>query len=170
MRYLLHSLVQIALLRKDPSVLPASIVLVVLTAVGYGAANVLNGWISYGRNGMYARGATDVALALAFFWLLLALSGRLERYRQTISAALGAYIVMSPLVALVLMMRWTAQTNQAVMVFMLVGSAVIVSWYALVVGQILRSAIDVGFVTSIALALSWQLAGFALHRLIPVVV
>ena len=155
MRYLLSSLVQIALLRKDPSVLPASIVLLAILATAYGALNVLYAWISFGADRVFARGVADLALALLLFWSLLAVSGQRSRFRQTMSAVMGASVLISPFVTGLLLLRWSAQANEAIAVLMFMGSATLISWYILIVGHILRSAIRVGFVTSLALVVAW---------------
>ena len=166
MRYLFSSLVQIALLRKDPSVLPPSIVLFVLLAAAYCALNVFLAWINHGPRLMYFRGAAELALALGLFWVMLAMSARRNRYRQTMNAIFGVAILLSPLGVMVYMLRWRAQTDPAVMLLMLLGSAILASWFVLVVGHILRSAIQTGFVSSIALALSWVFADWMLAQAI----
>jgi len=166
MRYLLSSLVHIALLRKDPSVLPASIVLFVLLAGAYGGLSVLYAWINHGPHLMILRGVVDLALALGLFWVMLAMNARRNRYRQTMSAVFGASVLLSPFVVMIYMLRWRAQTDPSVMLLMLMGSAILVSWFVLIVGHILRTAIQTGFFASVALALSWQLADWMLSRAI----
>jgi hypothetical protein len=42
------------------------------------------------------------------------------------------------------------------------GSVALIVWYTLIVGHILRSALDIGFVTSTAIAFSYLLAGIVL--------
>ncbi len=156
MRYLLSSLVQIALLRKDPSVLPASILLLALTAGPYVAVNAVHARIIHGPDRLLARVVAELAVALALFWALLAVSGRLDRYRQTMSAVFGTYVLVSPFVAGLLLL---AKSSQSITLVMWLGSAIIISWYTLIVGHILRSATDIGFATSIAIALCWLFGG-----------
>jgi hypothetical protein len=48
------------------------------------------------------------------------------------------------------------------------GSVGVIVWYTLIVGHILRSALEVGFVTSIAIAITTVIAGNAvLGKLFP---
>lgn len=166
MNHLLRSLVQIALFRKDPSVLPASTVLLVLLAAAYGALNTLNAWIIFGPDRAFARGAADLVLALAVFWLLLSLWRRRDRFRQSMSAVFGTHVVISPFVTGVLMLPGAMQGSQAVTMLVLVASAIVISWYTMIVAHIVRSAIEVDFITSIVIALLWLFAGeLLLNRL-----
>jgi hypothetical protein len=169
MRYLLSSLVQIALLRKDPSVLPASLVLLVLSAAAYGALNILYASIIFGADRIYVRGVADLALALVLFWSLLSLRGQRSRFRQTMSAVTGTYVLISPVITGLFLLRMPAQASPAINTLMLMGSAVLISWYILIVGHILRSAIGIGFVTSIVLVAGWLYGGeLLLNRLFAI--
>lgn len=164
MTQVLRSLIDIALLRRDPGVLPASVVLLAITAGCYAAASALQSWMLHGSDRVLARAALDLVLALALFWVLLAVTRRGHRYRQTMIAVLGTSVVMTPFVAGLLLLQQPALTSYAVKWLAWAGSVAVIVWYTLVVGHILRSALEVGFVTSIAIALTWLIAGDALLR------
>ena len=75
------SLAQIALLRKDPGILPASLLLSALLALGYAGANAVLAYVDQAER-ILARTAVDLGLTLAFFWILLTLTRRSHRYPQ----------------------------------------------------------------------------------------
>lgn len=161
MTRLLSSLAQIALLRKDPGILPASFVVVALLALAYAGASALHA-LANGDDRIVARVALDLGLALGFFWCVLALTRRAHRFPQTISAVFGAYVLLAPLVMLLLMMRGVARVNYAVWLLTNVGSTLVVVWFLLIVAHVLRSALDTGLVTGYAIALTWLVASWAL--------
>jgi hypothetical protein len=153
---LLSSLAQIALLRRDPGILPSSFLFVALMALAYAGASALH-VVANGGDRLLARVALDVGLTLAFFWLLLVLMRRGHRYPQTISAVLGTYVLLAPLVGLLLLLRDPIRTNHAVWLVTTVGTILVVVWYLLIVAHILRSALDTGIVTGYAIAVAWVL-------------
>ncbi len=162
MSQLLSSLCQIALLRKDPGALPASLVLVVLLALAYAVAGALQAWTLYGGDRILMRAAVDLGLSLATFWILLAVTRRLHRYAQTMSAVLGTSLLMAPvMVALLLMMRGAAPTYYALWLAARVGAVAVTIWFLVVIGHILRGALGTGLVTGVALALTWVIASKA---------
>ncbi|MGQ0383194.1 MAG: hypothetical protein ACT4UP_00705 [Gammaproteobacteria bacterium] len=161
---LIRALVEIALLRKDPGALPASLALLALAAAAYAAASVLQSWMMHGNDRLFARAAFDLGLAMGLFWLLLTVTRRGHRYRQTMTAVLGTAALMTPFVVGLLLLQQPAQVNYALKWVAWAGSVAVIVWYTLVVGHILRSALEIGFVTSIAIALTWLIAGEALLR------
>lgn len=167
MTRLLSSLAQIALLRKDPGILPASLLLSVALALGYAGANAVLASVD-GEQRILARTAVDLGLALAFFWLLLSITRRSHRFPQTISAVLGAYVLLAPIITLLLLMRGPAKFHSAAWLLVNAGSTVVTIWYLLIVGHIMKSALDTGLVTGFAIAVTWAIATVAvLQKLFP---
>ena len=164
MQYLLSSLVQIALLRKDPSVLPASVVLLVLTGIAFMAASALQAWMLHGNDRILGRTVLDLVLTVALFWLLLTLTRHGNRFRQTMSAVFGTTVLMTPFAIGLLAIQAPQSTVYAIKFLAWTGSVIVIVWYILVISHILRSAIQIGFVTSIAVALTWLIAGDALLK------
>lgn len=163
MTALLSSLAQIALLRKDPSVLPASSAWVALFTLGYAAVNFLMGRID-ASDRILERTAFDLVLTLAFFWLLLALTRRSKRFPQVINAIFGTYLVLAPLMIGLMLLRGLAKTNYPVWVLMTAGTTMVVIWYLLAVGHVLRAALDTGLVTGFAVAVTWAIVSVALAQ------
>ncbi len=160
MTRLLRSLAQIALLRKDPGILPASLLVTSWLALGYAGASAIQSFVN-GDDQILARTAADLGLALVFFWVLLAVTRRSHRYPQTVSAVFGAYVLLAPFVILLLAMRGPAKTNYAVWLLTSAGTVVITIWFLLIVGHILKSALDTGLVTGFAIAFTWAIASWA---------
>ncbi len=168
MSELLKSLFQIACLRRDPSALPASTALLALMVVAYAASSAVQSWMLHGADRLVARTATDLVLTLATFWLLLAVTRRGHRLRQTMSAVLGTSTLMTPLVVLLLAVKDPAAVSYPVALLAWAGSIGVIVWFTLIVGHILRSALEIGFVTSIAIAVTYLIASAAaLARLFP---
>ncbi len=163
MTRLLSALTQIALLRRDASILPASWAWVTLFAVGYAATNALVAWVDDAK-AIFARTSVDLALALAFMWLLLALSNRTHRLPQTAIAVFGVYMLLAPAVAALLLMRGPSESNPAISLLTTAGSILITLWYLLIVGHILKGALDTGLVTGFAIAITWLVASIAVAR------
>jgi hypothetical protein len=161
---LLYSLTQIALLRKGPGGLPSSAASVVVFVLAYALADALVGRIA-GFETVLPRTALDLALTLPFFWLLLALTRRSHRFPQTLNAALGVYVLLTPVIALLLLLlRLPDKSGQALEVIINASYTLFVIWYLLIVGHILRSALDTGLVTGFAIAVTWTVATIAISR------
>ena len=168
MTEVLISLVEIARLRRDPSVLPASIVLLAIMAAAYAGSSALQSWLLYSNDRLLARTAADLGLTLATFWLVLAVTRRLYRYRQTMNAVLGTSVLLTPLLVLLIALQQPAGMYYPIKLAAWAASIAVIVWYTLIVGHILRSALEIGFVTSIAIAITTVIAGNAvLGKLFP---
>lgn len=164
------SLAQIALLRKDPGILPASFLLSALLALGYAGANAVLAWVDQAER-ILVRTAVDLGLTLAFFWMLLVLTRRSHRLPQTLSAVCGTYLLLAPAMAVLILMRGPAKTNYGVWLLTSAGSTVITIWYLLIVGYVVKCALDTGLVTGFAIAVTWVLASLAIaQNLFPVAI
>ena len=155
---LLMSLVEIARLRRDPSALPASIALLVIMAAAYAGSSAVQSWLLHEDDRLLARTAADLGLTLAIFWLVLAVTRRLYRYRQTMNALLGTSVLLTPLLMLLIAMQQPAEIYYPIKLLAWAGSIAVIVWYTLIVGHILRSALEIGFVTGIAIAITSVIA------------
>ena len=158
MTQLLNSLIQIALLRKDPGILPASIVLLVLTAAGFAGSSALLSYMAFGGDRLWLRTALDLGLTLLPFWLMFAAIGRSSRFRQTTTAVLGTAVLLTPLIVGILLLHRLADSTGMLRLLIGIGYLTVIAWYALVVGHILRSALEIAFLTGVAIALTWLFA------------
>lgn len=161
MTRLLRSLAQIAMLRKDPGVLPASAALVVLLAIAYAGASALHALVN-GDTHIVARAGLDLGLTLGFFWLLLALTSRRHRFAQTMSALLGAYVLLAPLVTLLLLAHGVAESSDPALLLTSTGSALVIVWFLMIVAHILKHALDTGLIIGGVIAVTWVVASWTL--------
>jgi hypothetical protein len=160
---LVKSLANIALLRGDPSALPSSWASVAVFVLAYAFADIVVA--STGSiQPVIARTAVDLALTLPFFWLLLAITRRTHRFPQTVNAALGVYVLLAPVIILLLLLRNPARSSQAFSLLVTASFTVFMVWYLLIVGHILRSALDTGLVTGFAIAVTWLVVTVAISR------
>ncbi len=155
---------QIALLRKDPSDLPSSAASVVVFVLAYAWPTPSSAaWPASSRS--CRAPALDLGLTLPFFWLLLALTRRTHRFPQTLNAALGVYVLLTPVIALLLLLlRLPGESSRAIGVIVNASYTLFVIWYLLIVGHVLRSALDTGLVTGFAIAVTWTIATIAISR------
>ena len=169
MTQVLISLVEIARMRRDPSELPPSIVLFALLAVANVGSNMLQSWLLHENDHLLARSVADLGLTIAMFWFVLAVTRRLYRYRQTMNAVLGVSVLLTPLLLILIGLQQPAQVYYPIKLVAWAGWIGVIVWYTLIIGHILRSALEVGFVTSIAIAITTVIAGSAvLGKLFPV--
>lgn len=156
-------LTQIAMLRKDPGELPASWAAVAAFALLYAAVDVMIILLDDGYR-VVARTALDVGFAFAFVGAVLGLTGRLHRLPQTLVAIFGAYVLLSPAIAAVFLLREPARTSRVIALFADAAAVMVVAWFLLIVGHVLRSALDTGLVTGFAIAIAWTVASVALSQ------
>ena len=169
MTQVMISLFEIARLRRDPSILPASLTLVVIMTLAYAVSSAVQSWMLYGGDRLPARTVADLGLTVGIFWLVLAATRRLHRYRQTMIAVLGTSVLLTPIILLLIALQQPAEMFYPVKLFAWAASIGVIVWYTLIVGHILRAALEIGFVTSIAIAITTVLAAnAALTKLFPV--
>jgi hypothetical protein len=95
---LLHLYSQIALLRKGPQDVPAAGLLLLVTAVAYFIVNAVMVLLLPLLSGPWLQALLiDVAFTIAWYWALLRIMGRGERFVQTTAAILGYRTVLTPL-------------------------------------------------------------------------
>jgi hypothetical protein len=162
MQAFLKAFWDIALWRRDPSHLPDSTTLMVVAASAYAALSAVQSWMLYGTDQLLARTAADLALSVLLVWLLLVLTRRSHRFRQTVTAVLGTGALLSPVVILLLALRAPAAANHALALLVWAGSVGVILWYTFILGHIVRAALDTGLVTGVALAVAYVLASAAI--------
>jgi hypothetical protein len=159
----------IALWRRTPAQLPASLLLLALVA---GAAALLEIGSAFlppaSTDHMVTRLLLSVALPPAFAWTVLAVTGRRPRFLQTSSALLGvgvlAEIVLYPLGSLIHVIGSDRLASVPLGVLMLIG----LIWYVLACTNIWRSALDSGVALGVAVSVGYLMLSILLEqRLLP---
>ena len=168
MQALLKAFWDIALRRSDPSHLPDSMTLVVVTALAYAAFSAIQSWMLFGMDALLLRTVADLAITALLLWLLLLIARRRHRFNQTVSAVLGTGALLSPFVILLLALKEPSGANYALALLVSVGSIGVIVWYTFILGHIVRSALDTGIFTGMAVAVAYLVASAAiLSRLFP---
>ena len=162
MTALLKAFIEIALWRRGPGHLPDSTALAILAAAAYAACSAVQSWMLFGMQDLVGRTLADVLLAGALIWLLLLATGRRHRFRQTASAVFGTGALLSPLVIALLVLKTPAAASQPLALFVWAGSVAVIVWFTLIVGHILRAALDTGLFTAMAVSVAYLVGSAAL--------
>lgn len=150
--------VRIALLKAGPDDLPVSRALLPFTVAGYVLVGLLLGsLVSEGGEGGVLLVALDTAFTLAWYWVVLTLAQRPERFNQTAAAVFGFQTVASPLAvaAATLFRRFGDDPTWQLPVAVLIMAAGI--WVLVVNVRILRAATEWSLPVCAALVFSLAL-------------
>ena len=147
MQRLAKAFLDIALWRRTPAHLPASLFLLVLTAVAAALTEVLGAFISPGpQQGILVHIVLSVALPLAFTWAVLAVAKKPARFLQTATAVLGvdvlAGLILYPLSAMFGAAGEDGFVKVPIGIVLFIG----LIWYLLAGAHIWRSALESGLV------------------------
>jgi hypothetical protein len=159
----------IALWKRSPAHLPASLFLLALVAAAAALLEVLGALLPpVSTDGMPVRILLSVALPLGFAWAVLLVARRRHRFLQTGIALLGVEVlvelVLYPLGSLIHVVGSERIASVPIEVMMLVG----LIWYMLACANIWRVALDSGLAIGIAISVGYFLLSLALEqRLLP---
>jgi hypothetical protein len=172
MKELIQLFTQIALLRRGPQDLPASLLLLGMTVIGYFGINFLvssmmppiKGWPPH-----LLVDVVDVIFELTWYVVLLRLAGRSERTLQTTTAVFGFQAVLSPLliVSQWLLLRFGQDTAWELPIALV--WLVLVIWVIAAISHVVKAALEWSSAASVALVILQLLAGqLVLSALFPV--
>jgi hypothetical protein len=162
----------IAICRRGPQQVPAVGILLPITLIAYflvTTALSLALPVPLSRANRIAEVAVDVVFMALWYWGLLALGGRRERYQQTASAIFGYQLLLAPLIGLSdwLVERYGNDPTLQLPVYLLYVGVLI--WTVMAMAYILRAALERPLWLCVALALSQVLAeGLVLSLLFDV--
>jgi hypothetical protein len=169
MTELVQLFTQIALLRRGPQDLPASMLLLGLTVVAYLVVNLLlNALLSTANAAELpsypAELLVDTAFTLIWYVVLLRLAGRRERTLQTSTAVFGVQIVLAPLLffSTWLWPRFAQDTTWVVPVYLF--AIVVGVWLIAANSHIVKAAFEWTWPVSVVLVILQILAGLVLQR------
>lgn len=149
---LFQTFLEIALWRKGPQDLPASNTLAYLVLVAYiGCEFIEVQLFDFGLRAAVIFIAADVVMLSAWLWAVLAFFGRRQRFVQTITATLGAGVLIILLDIFMRMLQLSLGVDPA-----FAGSWLFIRFMiiALVMGRIFMHALDRGLVTGMALTVA----------------
>ncbi len=153
---------ELALLRRSPADLPDSATLLLVAAAAYAALSAVQSYMLFGTDAIALRTLADLSLLALPLWLVLALARRAARFRQTLTALLGAGAVLAPFVLLLLALKGAAESSHPLLLLTWAGTVGVVVWYLFVFGHVLRAALDTGMFTGVAMALAYVIGSSAL--------
>lgn len=151
-RQLIQTVIDIAVWRRGPQDLPASYALTVCVGLAYtlmSFAHIL--LFDWGVGSALMLVVIDAGMLCAWVWLLLYFFSRPERFLQTITAVWGVCALLTLFdIAFAATQIMLSGKPQAPTLLILVRFIAVV----LIVGRILRTAIDAGVLTGIALTIA----------------
>lgn len=155
----------IALWRKSPAQLPASLFLLGLVAAAAALLEVLGALLPPNPGGrIVTRVILSVGLPLLFAWVVLGVARRRQRFLQTGIALLGvavlAQLVLYPLGSLLNFIGIDRPASIPLGVLLFVG----LIWYLLACANIWRAALDAGVVLGAAISVGYLLLSMALEQ------
>ena len=168
MKELIQLFTQIALLRRGPQDLPASMLLLGITIVGYFGINFLVSSLMPPIKGWPAHLAVDVVFTRAWYVALLRLAGRSERTLQTTTAVFGFQAVLSPLLVISewLMLRFAQDTTWQLPVALI--WLMLVIWVIAANSHVVKAALEWSSAASVFIVILQILAGqLVLFALFP---
>jgi len=162
---LAKAFLDIALWRKSPAQLPASVFLLCLVAAAAAILEVIAAYLPAAPSGaIEVRVALSVLLPLLFAWLVLAVARQRQRFLQTGTALLGvaviAEIVLYPLGSLLNLIGVDRPAALPVGVFWVVG----LIWYLLACANIWRAALDARLALGAAISLGYFVLSMMLEQ------
>ncbi|MGH8557930.1 MAG: hypothetical protein ACRESZ_10810 [Methylococcales bacterium] len=163
---ILKIFLDICLFRRGPQDLPVSAFFFGIVLV----ANAVVGLIILSMEAPFLAAVpqflVSIALLAGFSWIVLALSGRTIRFRQTLCALLGVDTVIS-LAALPFLVWISLNQNFGLAYYILIAS---MFWSVAVVGHIIRHALSSPYLFGLGLSILYFLASFkVMVYLFPVV-
>jgi hypothetical protein len=158
--------VQISLLRRGPQDLPASTLLLTLTVIGYVCVNAVVSAALPPIAGWPAQLAVDVLFMLGWYFVVLSLLGRRERFLQTATAVFGFQAVLSPpLIAAEWLVGRSAHDSTWQLLIGAGGLALIV-WLIAANSHVVKAALEWSSIASVALVILQVVLGQALLYLL----
>jgi hypothetical protein len=155
----------IALWRRTPAQLPASLFLLALVAIAAALVEVLSAFLPPASSDrIFTRIALSVGLPLGFAWAVLVLARHRQRFLQTGIALLGvgvlAELVLYPIGSLIHVIGSDSLESVPFGILMLVG----LIWYLLACANIWRSALDSRLSVGVAISVGYLLLSIVLEQ------
>lgn len=163
---LLWVFIRICLLKERPDVLPSSVFLLGILAATNLLLGIINFLLDFDLLQSVLRTLADLSFSLAFVYLLLLAVNKSERLLQTLIAMLGVSAILSSLAFPFLVLLPEERAALSLAGIALYG---LFFWHLIVIGNIFRHALSVGFATGIVVSMVYVLTAMSLfYSLFPV--
>jgi hypothetical protein len=155
----------IALWRRTPAQLPASLLLLTLVAAAAALLEVLSAFLPPASSDrIFTRVVLSVGLPLGFAWAVLVLARHRQRFLQTGIALLGvgvlAELVLYPIGSLIHVIGSDRLASLPLGILMVAG----LIWYLLACANIWRAALDSGLSLGVAISVGYLLLSIAVEQ------
>jgi hypothetical protein len=162
MREIIRLFTQIAVLRRGPQDLPASLLLLALTVAGYLCVNFLVSSALPPDDHWRGPLLADTVFMLVWYVALLKLLGRPERILQTLTAVFGLQSVLSPLMIASewLMRRFGADATSPWQMAVTCLGLLLLAWLIAANSHVVKAALEWSGSASVALVILQMLAGW----------
>ena len=162
MKEIIRLFTQIALLRRGPQDLPASMLLLVLTITGYLCVNFQVSSALPPDEDWQGPLLVDALFTLVWYVALLRLLGRPERMLQTVTAVFGFQTVLSPLlIACTWLMRRIGE-DAAWQLPVTCAGLLLLAWLIAANSHVLKAALEWPGPASVALVILQMVAAWLL--------
>jgi len=149
--------IQLAMLRRRPQDLPASVVLLVLLAVFNVLVGTANGVELFGGlRAALGANLLDLFLTMVLLFALLQFKGHVARWQQTLSAFFGLGVLAG---LLMLFVRSPAEVL-GIGGFAMLLDLVLAIWLHIALGNVLRHALGVPLLAGVMIMLSYTVLAF----------
>jgi len=157
LKRLLDPFLDLLLLRAGPQHLPASPLLLAGAVAAAAISSLLLANETFAPGVAVGRTALDLGLTALLLFALLHYNGLADRFRQSFTAACGTGAILALLTWPLFRLVMAGGEGDGSAVAAMVGVLLIVGWNIVVLGHILRHALDTGLGRGIALALVYLL-------------
>jgi hypothetical protein len=162
MKDIIRLFTQIALLRRGPQDLPASLLLLVLSIAGYLCVNFVVSSALPPDEHWQGPMLVDALFTFVWYVVLLRLLGRPERMLQTVSAVFGLQAVLSPLlIAATWLMRRVGEDATWQLPVTCVG-LLLLAWLIAANSHVVKAALEWPGAASVALVILQMIAAWVL--------
>lgn len=156
---------EIALWRRGPRDVPASIPLLAFVALANFAVSAVQARFAYPDEtleGSLLRAAADLALTVLFFWIVLAIGRRSHRYVQTLSALLGSGTLLALPMLVVLLVGRAVPKGSPLGFLVSLAALPLLIWALFVVGHVVRAALESPLFVGMAVSMTYFVVGYVL--------
>lgn len=166
---LLRPFLQLCLLNLAPQDLPASRMLLGLSASAYLLVSAAMGWPAYGLGLSLVQAVVDLGILLIFTWGVLSFRRHSERFLQTASALAGVGAVFGVLLLPLVYALYRAELLHQPAELAMLSYLVVLVWLLVVFGNIFRHALGLRHLAlGIGVALGFVLfASAAIQMMFP---
>jgi len=153
---ILKPFLNLCFLNANPQDLPASQVLLVMSLILYLVISVALALPVYGLNVSLTQALLEIAMLIAYTWLILVMTSHGERLTQTLSALAGTGVIFGFLALPIIYSIYEATGAGGVgNVWTLIAYLMIMGWLLVVYGHVFRNALSSGLFLGMLVSLGY---------------